>query len=129
MGTPQIESLVLDGGLTLVNSATTAIYITANEPTTFALATTGSGTSQVLGFKSFGAGSTFGAPGAGAGTSRAVTSVSVSDGTITTAGTAAYWAAVSGASLYAHGSLASTQAVSAGNTFTLAAFAITIPNH
>ena len=125
----QIENIALDNGLTVINSAVTRIWVNANEPTTFALATTGSGTSQALGYKSFGAGATFGAPGAGAGTSRAVTSASVTDGTITTSGTAGWWAACSESSLYAHGSLASNKAVTSGNSFTLGQFSITIPNH
>jgi hypothetical protein len=125
--TAQIEDIVLDFGLHVLDVDATAIYICANgaEPTSIAIATG----SNSLGFKSFGAGGVFGVPGPGTGTSRKVSSSSVSDGTIVSSGTAGWWAVVGGSTLYAHGSLASPAAVTAGNTFTLSSFDITCPNH
>jgi len=124
--TAQLEDRVIDLGLNVLDAESTAIYIvsSATEPTTYALATSGAGS---LGFKSFGAGAVFGTPSAAADTNgRRVTSNAVTDGTIVTGGTAAWWAIVAAASsLHAHGSLAANQVVTAGNTFTLAAFDIT----
>lgn len=126
----QLEDRVLDLGLNVLDTESTAIYIvsSATEPTTYALATSGAGS---LGFKSFGAGAVFGSPAAAADTNgRRVTSAAVTDGTIVTSGTAAWWAIVAGASsLHAHGSLSANQVVTAGNTFTLAAFDITVRAH
>lgn len=123
----RVEDRVLDLGLNVLDTESTAIYICAagSEPTTIAIAT---GATSSLGFKSFGAGGVFGSPGAGAGTSRKVSSSSVSDGTIVSSGTAAWWAVIATGSLHAHGSLASNQVVTAGNTFTLSSFDISIPN-
>ena len=121
-----LEDRVIDLGLNVLDAESTAIYIvsSATEPTTYALATSGAGS---LGFKSFGAGTVFGSPAAVGTTARKVTSTAVTDGTIVTGGTAAWWAIVAAASsLHAHGSLAANQSVTAGNTFTLAAFDITM---
>ena len=85
----QLEDRVLDFGLNVLDTESTAIYIvsSATEPTTYALATSGAGS---LGYKSFGAGSVFGSPAAdGGGNGRKVSSVAVTDGTIVTSGTAA----------------------------------------
>jgi len=121
-----LEDRVIDLGLNVLDIESTAIYIvsSATEPTTYALATSGAGS---LGFKSFGAGAVFGSPTAVGTTAREVSSVAVTDGTIVTGGTAAWWAIVAAASsLHAHGSLAANQTVTAGNTFTLASFDITM---
>lgn len=125
----QLEDRVLDLGLSALDTEAAAIYICAAgaEPTSYALAT-GAGS---LGYKSFGAGSMFGSPAAAAdGNGRRVTAAAVSDGTIVTTGTAHWWAVVgASASLYAHGSIAADQVVTAGNSFTLGAFDITVRAH
>jgi hypothetical protein len=54
-------------------------------------------------------------------------SVAITDGTITTSGTASWWAACGTASLHAHGRLSSAQVVTATNTFVLSSFDIRIP--
>ena len=120
----QLEDRVIDLGLNVLDTESTAIYITAIEPTSYALATSGA---DSLGFKSFGAGAVFNTPSAAADSNgRRVSSNAVTDGTIVTTGTAAWWAIVAAASsLHAHGSLAANQAVTVGNTFTLSAFDIT----
>jgi hypothetical protein len=117
-----LEDDVLDNGLTKIDTVADRITICQSEPTTYALATTGH-----LGLKSFGAGSAFGAPAAGSPNGRKVTSAAITDGTILTTGTASWWAVVTTAALQAHGTLQSAQAVTAGNTFSLAAFDIRIP--
>jgi hypothetical protein len=125
---PKLEDRVLDLGLNVLDTESTAIYIvsSATEPTTYALATSGAGS---LGYKSFGAGAVFGSPAAVGTTGRSVSSAQVTDGTIVTSGTAAWWAIVAAAStLHAHGSLSANQVVAAGNTFTLAAFDIVVRN-
>lgn len=123
----ELDPRVLDFGLNVLDTESTAIYIvsSATEPSNYALATAGAGS---LGFKSFGAGGVFGSPANdGGGNGRKVSSVAVTDGTIVTSGTAAWWAIVAAASsMHAHGSLSSNQVVTAGNTFTLASFDITV---
>ncbi len=126
----QLEDRVLDLGLSALDTEAAAIYICAAgaEPTSYALATAGAGS---LGYKSFGAGNVFGAPSAATDSNgRRVTSAAVSDGTIVTTGTAHWWAIVgAAASLYAHGSIAADQVVTAGNSFTLGGFDITVRAH
>jgi hypothetical protein len=60
---------------------------------------------------------------------RLITSAAITDGTVTTSGTAAWWAATdeTNSRLLAHGSLSATQVVTAGNTFTLGSFTIRLP--
>lgn len=120
----QLEDTILDSGLTILDTLTSHIFICQGEPTTYALAST----TNLLGQKSWGAGAAFGAPAAGSPNGRKVTSIAITDGTITTTGTASWWAACGTASLHAHGLLSAAQAVTATNTFTLAAFDIRIPN-
>ncbi len=119
----QLEDAVLDSGLSQLDTLADRIMICQSEPTTYALATTGH-----LGLKSFGAGSAFGSPAAGSPNGRKVSSVAITDGTILTTGTASWWAAVTTAALQAHGALSAPQAVTSGNTFSLASFDIRIPN-
>ena len=120
----QIEDAFLDNGLTDDKAKISHIYICQSEPTTYALAST----TALLGAKSWGAGSAFTGPSAGSPNGRKITSVAITDGTITTSGTASWWAACGTASLLVHGLLSAPQVVTAGNTFTLAAFDIRIPN-
>jgi len=128
----RLEDVVLDNGLTILDTAPTHIVICSGEPTTITHASvagnTAGGTS-VLGWKSLAAGSVFGAPGAAGATGRKVSSVTVTDGTFLTSGTANWWAIIAGTStFYAHNSLSSSQVVTSGNSFSLNVFDITIPN-
>ena len=118
-----LEDRVLDFGLNVLDTETTFISVTSSEPTAIAIAAT----SGLLGFKTGAAGSLFGAPSAGAPNGRQVASVAISDGTITTSGTANWWACYAAGTLHAHGTLSGAQVVTAGNTFTLASFTIKIP--
>lgn len=121
----QLEDRVLDLGLNVLDAEATGIYICAAEPDTYAKATT----TALLGYKTWAAGSAVGSPSAGS-PGRQVTTTNITDGTITTAGTAAWWAICDTVSsrLLAHQSLAATQVVAAGNTFTLAPFNIKMLN-
>lgn len=127
--TAQLEDYILDNGLAKLDTEASHIMICAAEPTTYALSSVNA--ANALGYKSFGAGSAFGSPAAGSPSGRKVSSVSVTDGTILTSGTASWWAVIDavGATpkLMAHGSLSATQVVAATNTFSLASFDIRIP--
>lgn len=119
-----LESRVLDLGLNVLDTETVYISVCSSEPTSIAIAAT----SGLLGFKSFVAGSAFGAPSDSPPLpARQVASVAISDGTITTNGTASWWAAYAAGTLHAHGTLSGAQVVTAGNTFTLASFTVKIP--
>jgi len=123
-----LGSHVLDNGISRLDADSTHIVVCDAEPTAYSLASVGA--ANTLGYKSFGAGGAFGSPGAGAPNGRKVDSNAITDGTITTGGTAKWWAAIdSGNSrLDAHGSLSSSQVVASGNTFSLASFTIRIPD-
>ena len=116
----------LDNGLNAIHNLADKIYICSQDPLTFTDATS----TYALGNKSFGAGNAFGVPSAGSPNGRQVTSVPITDGAVTASGNAAKWAVVDSANsrLLANGSLSVSQPVTSGNTFTLAAFNIRIPN-
>jgi hypothetical protein len=122
---PTVQDRVLDLGLNVLDTEATHIYICSAEPTTYTAATS----TNALGNKNFGAGGVAGAPAAGSPNGRKVTTVAVTDGSITATGTAAAWAIVDSANsrLLATGVLSATQAVTSGNTFTLPAFDIRLP--
>lgn len=119
-----LEDRVLDLGLNVLDTETSYLSICSSEPTTIAAAAT----TALLGFKSWGAGSAFGSPAAGTPNGRKVSSAQITDGTITTSGTASWWAAYAAGTLHAHGTLQAAQVVTAGNQFTLASFDIRIPS-
>lgn len=120
-----LDARVYDNGLSVLDTEATHIYICSQEPSTYTQAITTYG----LGNKNFGAGGCFGAPGARTPSGRKVSSVAVTDGSVTATGTATHWAVVDSANsrLLAAGPLASSQAVTNGNTFTLPTFDIGIP--
>jgi len=120
-----VENLFLDSGLTAAQASIANICICSSEPTTFASATT----TALLGSFAAGAGTTSSGPSAGTSpTGRKLVFASIASGTITTTGTASWWAAVGTASLYAHGLLSAAQGVTAGNTFSLGSFEVRIAN-
>ena len=121
----QVENIYLDSGGIAAQAAISAIMICSSEPTTYALATT----TNLLGSFTFGTSAACTGPSAGTSpTGRKLVMNAVTAGTITTTGTASWWAAVCTASLYAHGLLSAAQAVTSGNTFTLGSFEIRIAN-
>ena len=113
---------VLDDGLQVLTDATSKeLHICSQEPTTRTEAVT----TYTLGNKSA---PTVGAPTDGDSSGRKVVVSAITDGSVTGTGTATHWALVDGTRLLATQSLASSQAVTSGNTFTLAAIDITIPD-
>lgn len=113
---------VFDNGLTVLDTEANALHICSQDPATYTEATT----TYTLGNK---ANPTIGAPGAGTPNGRQVTVSAITDGSITANGTASHWALVDtvNSRLLATSTLAATQAVTSGNTFTLGSFTIRIP--
>ena len=107
----------LDGGLDWIVSTGTVLHICSAEPANYA------GIAAVeLGSKT---GLTMTGPADGDTDGRKVTCPAVTDGTVGATGTASHWAISNGLdTLVAAGALASTQAVTAGNTFSTGAFAV-----
>jgi len=122
---PNISSDVLDAALNDIISTTENLYITDDtaEPTTFAQAAT----TYKLATK---ATPSFTGPAAGDTSGRKLTVDAITDGSVGTTGTAAYWALTddSNSELLAAGPLSGTQSVTSGNTFTLTAFDIEFPD-
>lgn len=114
---------VLDNGLTVLDTEANRLDITSTQPTTYAQATS----TYTLGNKTS---PTIGSPADRSGGGREVTVSSISDGSVTGTGTAAYWALTDtgNSRLLATGSLSSSQSVTNGNTFTLTSFTIGIPD-
>lgn len=119
---PFIADRVLDLGLTVLSTEANRLDICSSEPTTYAAATG----SASLGNKTS---LSIGAPAARSPSGRRVTVAQITDGNVTTAGTATHWAIVDtvNSRLLATGNLASSQAVTNGNIFTLPAFDVGIP--
>jgi hypothetical protein len=114
-----IADTVFDNGLTVVDTNGTRLDITSTEATTYTEATS----TYTLGNETVNTG----APTNGATDGRRVIVPAISAGTVTGTGTAGFWALTNGTdTLYATGSLASSQAVTTGNTFSLDAVSITI---
>ena len=114
---------VLDGGLDFLDTDGDRLDITSEEATTYAGATS----TYTLGNKTS---LSIGSPADRSGGGREVTVAAITDGSVTDTGTATHWAIVdvSGTDLLATGALSSSQSVTSGNTFSLAAFTIGIPD-
>lgn len=118
-----IADYVLDAALTKLDTEADRIDITSQEATTYAEATStytlGNSTSLA-----------FGAPQDGDTSGRKVTAAAITDGSVTATGTATHYSIVdvSASRLLATGSLTTSQSVVSGNTFTVAAFDIEIPD-
>jgi hypothetical protein len=111
-----------DSGLDWIDTNGTRLDICSAEPTTYTQATS----TYSLGNKTS---LNIGAPEAGSPSGRMVTVPAISDGSVTTTGTATHWAITNGSdTLIAAGSLASSQGVTSGNTFTLTSFTICFPD-
>ena len=120
---PSLHNDVFDLGLSELDTDANALHICSQEPTTYTQATT----TYSLGSK---ATPTVAAPSDRAGGGRKVTISAISDGVVSTNGTATHYALVDTATsrLLAAGALNASQVVTAPNTFTLAAFDIGIPD-
>lgn len=123
---PNVSDRVLDNGLSVLDTEADAIFITSQEAANFTEATS----TYDLGSKTFATGGAFGAPAAGTPNGRKVSSTAITDGAVSSNGTASNWAAVDVANsrLLAVGAISSPQVVTSGNTFSLASFDIHIPN-
>ena len=118
-----IHDDVQDAALSYLSSNCENLYICSSEPSTF----TEAQTTYKLGTK---ASPSFTGPAAGDASGRKITVDAISDGAVSADGSAGYWALTddSATKLLAAGALASAQNVYNGNTFTLTAFDIELPD-
>jgi hypothetical protein len=114
---------VFDAGLSALDTEANKITVTSQEATSFAEAnaTYALGNSTSL---------SIAAPSDRTGGGRKVTVAAISDGSITSTGTATHYAIIdtTNSRLLATAALTASQAVTSGNTFTLATFDIGIPD-
>jgi len=111
---------IFDSGLNVLNTATTTIHITSQEATTRAEATS----TYDLGNASVSIPVAVDRTGGG----RKVAVPAVTTGSVTATNTATHYAIVDGTRLLVTGSLSASQAVTSGNSFSLATFDIGIPD-
>ena len=118
-----LNDRVLDNGLTVLDTEADKLYLCSQQPATFAEATS----TYALGNKTA---ISVGSPADGTVNGRRVTVGAISGGSITATGTATHYALVDSTNsrLLAAHTLSASQAVTNGNTFSLAAFDITIPD-
>ena len=118
-----ISDYVLDAALSKLDTEANRIDITGTEATTYAEATStltlGNSTSV-----------SFGAPQDGDTSGRKTTCAAISDGSVTGSGVASFYAITDtvNSRLLCTGSLTTPQSVVSGNTFTVAAFDVEIPD-
>lgn len=115
---------VLDNGLQYLTDNGAALYICSQQPTTYTEATS----TYALGSKTS---LTVGSPTNGDTSGRKVVIPAITDGSVTSTGTATHWALVKTTAtteLLATQALGSSQAVTSGNTWTLGATDITLPD-
>lgn len=117
-----LNDRVLDNGLTILDTEVTHLYICSQEPTSYTEATS----TYDLGVK---AAPSVGAPTDRTPNGRKVVVSAILDGTVTDTGTATHYALVdaNNSRLLATNTVTS-QVVTSGNTFTLAALDIGIPD-
>ena len=114
---------VLDLGVDYIDDFTETLHICSAAPSSYANVATVS-----LGSK---ATPTVGVPENGASSGRRVIISAITDGTVSATGTATHWAIVKDSAtseLLAWQTLSASQVVTSGNTFTLDAISITIPD-
>lgn len=114
---------VLDSGVAYVDTNGETLHICSGAPSSYANVA-----AVTLGNK---ATPTIGVPEDGASSGRRVIISAITDGTVTGTGTASHWALVKDSAtseLLAWQTLSSNQAVTSGNSFTLDAISITIPD-
>ncbi len=118
---PYINDTAYDQALSWIDTNGTRLEICSAEPSTYAgIAAVALGNKTSLNIA---------APSDGAVSGRRVIVAAITDGTVTATGTASHYAIHNGSNtLVAAGPLSATQAVTSGNTFTLGAFSITIPD-
>lgn len=118
-----IADYVYDAALAKFDTEANRIDICSSEPTTYSAATSTASLGNATGIS-------IGAPADRTGGGRKVTVSAISNGSVTASGTATHYAIVDtvNSRLLATGSLTASQAVTSGNTFTLTAFDIGIPD-
>ncbi len=118
-----INDRVLDNGLTILDTEANRVDITSQESTTFAEATT----THTLGNTTS---ITISAPADRTGGGRKVTLSAISGASVTGTGTATHYAITdtTNSRLLVTGSLTASQSVTSGNTFSLEALDIGIPD-
>lgn len=112
---------VFDSGLNVITTGADILHVCSSQPANFAgIAAVALGT----------AAPSVGSPVNGASSGRRVIVATITDGSVTTTGTAGFYAiSNSGASkMYGAQALSGTQAVTSGNIFTLDAISITLPD-
>ena len=116
-----IADAVFDNGLTYLSTRGDNLYILTTNPASYAQLTT-----FALGTKA----PTLSTAQDGASSGRRVIVATITDGSVTATGTAAYWAVARDAAseLLAWQTLSSAQAVTSGNSFSLGAISITVPD-
>lgn len=118
-----LDNRVFDNGLTVLDQEANKVLVTSQEASTYteANSTYALGNSTSL---------SIGAPADRSGGGRKVAVASITDGSVTGTGTATHYALVdtNNSRLLATGALTASQAVTSGNTFTLATFDIGIPD-
>lgn len=118
-----LNNRVFDNGLTTLDTEANKVLVTSQEASTYAEAnsTYALGNSTTL---------SIGAPADRSGGGRKVAVAAITDGSVTATGTATHYALVdtNNSRLLATGALTASQAVTSGNTFTLATFDIGIPD-
>jgi hypothetical protein len=120
----RLGNAILDSGLNDLHTNADKIYVCSQQPTDFTTATS----TYALGNKNFGVGNVFGAPATGS-PGRSITSIAITDGSVTANGTVSAWAVVDSVNslLLASGPLTGGLAVTAGQTFSLSAMTIREP--
>lgn len=113
---------VLDQGVNYIDANIDKLHICSSQPANFAAVA-----GVTLGNK---ASPACGVPENGASSGRRVIVAAITDGSVTGTGTATHYALVdeAGTELLAAHTLSASQAVTSGNTFTLDAISITIPD-
>ena len=118
---PFMPDAAYDALLNYIQDSVTVLHITSTEAVTYTEATV----TYDLGNK---ATPTIAEPSDRTPDGRECVITAITDGNVTADGTADSWALVSATVLLAAGQLASSQAVTDGNTFTLAEFAFGVPD-
>jgi hypothetical protein len=118
-----LNDAILDGGLTILDTLGDKLTICSQQPTTY---TEGNAT-YALGNKTS---LSIGAPADNGSNGRKVTVGAITGGSVTGTNTATHWAILdtTNSRLLASHTLSASQAVTNGNTFSLAAFDIAIPD-
>lgn len=118
-----VADYVLDAALAKFDTEANRLDICSQEPTSYSQATS----TYTLGNKTS---LSVGAPADRTPNGRKVTVAAITDGSVTGTGTVTHWAIVDtgNSRLLATGAFGSSQAVTSGNTFTVDAFDIGIPD-